>query len=335
YYVGRDTITWKFVSEYSTDTTFCDQFIFIQSDMKPLFDCDSLKNAPIDTVLSGICEISAEDLKVKTPFALDACTKDTIWGVGTRRSGNPVDGIYYVGRDTIDWKFESEYSTEVATCEQYVFIQNDDKPNVDCDSLKNAPIKKVLEGVCEITAEDLNVNIPFALTCFNDTIWGQGSRKSGASMTDKYLVGRDTIVWMFGNENTVDTAYCEQYVFIQSDLKPVFDCDSLKNDPIEKVLEGVCEISAEDLKVNTPFALDACTNDTIWGEGRRLSGASMTDKYVVGRDTIIWKFVSEYSTTVDSCEQYVFIQSDLKPVFDCDSLKNDPIEKVLEGVCEI
>ncbi|MCQ2232970.1 MAG: hypothetical protein MJZ30_14095, partial [Paludibacteraceae bacterium] len=235
YYVGRDTITWKFVSEYSTDTTFCDQFIFIQSDMKPLFDCDSLKNAPIDTVLSGICEISAEDLKVKTPFALDACTKDTIWGVGTRRSGNPVDGIYYVGRDTIDWKFESEYSTEVATCEQYVFIQNDDKPNVDCDSLKNAPIEKVLEGVCEITAEDLNVNIPFALTCFNDTIWGQGTRKSGASMTDKYLVGRDTIVWMFGNENTVDTAYCEQYVFIQSDLKPVFDCDSLKNDPIEKV----------------------------------------------------------------------------------------------------
>ena len=336
YKVGRDTITWTFISEFSTDTAICDQYIFIQSDLKPIFDCDSLKSAPIDTVLSGVCEISAADLNINIPFALDACTKDTIWGKGTRTSGKGMNDNFAVGRDTIIWVFDSEYSTANDTCEQYVFIQSDLKPKFDCDSLHNAPIERVLEGVCEIDSAGLNMIVPFALdACTNDTIWGKGTRKSGEPMGGVYKVGRDTIVWVFDSEYSIANDTCEQYVFIQSDLRPKFDCDSLKNDPIHKVLVDTCEISPADLKVNIPFALDACTNDTVWGVGTRKSGKSMTDNYVVGRDTIIWVFDSEYSTVNDTCEQYVFIQSDIEPIFNCDSLKNSPIEKVLDGVCEI
>ena len=336
YKVGRDTITWTFISEYSTDTAICDQYIFIQSDLKPIFDCDSLKNSPIDTVLHGVCEISAAGLNINIPFALDACTKDTIWGKGTRTSGKGMNDNFAVGRDTIIWVFDSEYSTANDTCEQYVFIQSDLKPKFDCDSLHNAPIERVLEGVCEIDSAGLNMIVPFALdACTNDTIWGKGTRKSGEPMGGVYKVGRDTIVWVFDSEYSIANDTCEQYIFIQSDLRPKFDCDSLKNDPIHKVLVDTCEISPADLKVNIPFALDACTNDTVWGVGTRKSGKSMTDNYVVGRDTIIWVFDSEYSTVNDTCEQYVFIQSDIEPIFNCDSLKNSPIEKVLDGVCEI
>ena len=336
YKVGRDTITWTFISEYSTDTLACDQYVFIQSDMEPLFDCDSLKKAVIDTVLHGVCEIDSAGLNYTVPFALDACTKDTIWGVGERTSGLPMGGTYKVGRDTIVWRFISEYSTDTAVCEQYIFIQSDMKPKFDCDSLKNAPIERVLEGVCEIDSAGLNMIVPFALdACTNDTVWGRGTRTSGEPMGGTYKVGRDTIIWVFESEYSTNNDTCEQYIFIQSDLKPKFDCDSLKNAPIHKVLVDTCEISPADLKVNTPFALDACTNDTIWGVGTRKSGKSMTDNYVVGRDTIVWVFDSEYSTANDTCEQYVFIQSDLEPIFNCDSLKNSPIEKVLDGVCEI
>ncbi len=336
YKVGRDTITWTFISEYSTDTVLCDQYIFIQSDMEPLFDCDSLKKAVIDTVLHGVCEIDSAGLNYTVPFALDACTKDTIWGVGERTSGLPMGGIYKVGRDTIVWRFISEYSTDTAVCEQYIFIQSDLKPKFDCDSLKNAPIERVLEGVCEIDSAGLNMIVPFALdACTNDTVWGRGTRTSGEPMGGTYKVGRDTIIWVFDSEYSTNNDTCEQYIFIQSDLKPKFDCDSLKNAPIHKVLVDTCEISPADLNVNTPFALDACTNDTIWGVGTRKSGKSMTDNYVVGRDTIVWVFDSEYSTANDTCEQYVFIQSNLEPIFNCDSLKNSPIEKVLDGVCEI
>ncbi|MBP5455131.1 MAG: Ig-like domain repeat protein [Paludibacteraceae bacterium] len=336
YVVGRDTIVWVFDSKYSTLNDTCEQYVFIQSDMKPVFDCDSLHNAPIDTLLHGVCEISPADLNINTPFALDACTKDTILGVPTRKSGRSMEENFVVGRDTIVWVFDSEYSTLNDTCEQYVFIQSDLKPLFDCDSLHNAPIDTVLHGVCEISPADLNINTPFALdACTKDTILGVPTRKSGKTMEENFVVGRDTIVWVFDSEYSTMNDTCEQYVFIQSDLKPLFDCDSLHNAPIDTVLHGVCEISPSDLNINTPFALDACTKDTILGVPTRKSGKTMEENFVVGRDTIVWVFDSEYSTLNDTCEQYVFIQSDLKPVFNCDSLNNSPIEKVLNGVCEI
>ena len=336
YEVGRDTIVWVFDSKYSTLNDTCEQYVFIQSDLKPVFDCDSLHKAPIDTVLHGVCEISPADLKINTPFALDACTKDTILGVPYRTSGKSMEENFVVGRDTIVWVFDSEYSTLNDTCEQYVFIQSDLKPIFDCDSLHKAPIEKVLHGVCEITPADLNINTPFALdACTKDTVWGVPSRTSGKSMEENFVVGRDTIIWVFDSEYSTQNDTCEQYVFIQSDLKPIFDCDSLHNAPIDTVLHGVCEISPSDLNINTPFALDACTNDTIWGVPSRTSGKSMEENFVVGRDTIVWVFDSEYSTLNDTCEQYVFIQSDLKPIFNCDSLQNSPIDTVLHGVCEI
>ncbi|MCQ2230748.1 MAG: gliding motility-associated C-terminal domain-containing protein, partial [Paludibacteraceae bacterium] len=297
-----------------------EQYVFIQSDLKPVFDCDSLKNDPIEKVLEGVCEISAEDLKVNTPFALDACTNDTIWGEGRRLSGASMTDKYVVGRDTIIWKFVSEYSTTVDSCEQYVFIQSDLKPVFDCDSLKNDPIEKVLEGVCEISAEDLKVNTPFALdACTNDTIWGEGRRLSGASMTDKYVVGRDTIIWKFVSEYSTTVDSCEQYVFIQSDLKPVFDCDSLK-DTIVYLAMNECVFDGSHLQLNIPYAKDACTNDSIEGKPSREDGKLMTDIYEKGSTTVVWTFVSEFSTTPHTCAQNVIVMDTFPPVPLCDEL---------------
>ncbi|MCK9154935.1 MAG: HYR domain-containing protein, partial [Paludibacteraceae bacterium] len=334
--VGRDTINWTFISEFSTDTVVCQQFVFIQSDNAPIFNCDSLNNAVIDTTLHGVCEISAVDLNVNTPFALDACTNDTIWGVGIRTSGKAMTEAYPVGRDTIVWIFDSEYSTNTDTCKQFVYIKSDKDLIFDCDSLNNAPVDTVLHDVCEISSADLAINTPFAIdACTSDTIWGVGQRSSGKDMTDVYPVGRDTITWTFISEYTTDTVTCEQFVYVKSDKDLIFDCDSLNNAPIHTVLNGVCEISAADLKVNTPFALDACTKDTIWGVGVRTSGKLLTDAYPVGRDTINWTFISEFSTDTVVCQQFVYIQSDIEPIFDCDSLNKAVIDTTLDGVCEI
>ncbi|MBR5972306.1 MAG: hypothetical protein IK017_06620, partial [Paludibacteraceae bacterium] len=289
-------LKWIFRDKTGNQIT-CDQKLMLNSDIEPIFDCDSLKNTPIDTVLHDACEISASDLNINIPFALDACTADTIWGQPTRRSGEPFDGIYKVGRDTIDWIFVSIYSTDTANCEQYIYIKSDKKLDFDCDSLNKAVIDTVLHGVCEITAEGLNVPTPFAIdVCTLDTIWGVGARRSLAAMTDDYKVGRDTIDWTFISEYSTDTVICWQPIFIQSDIKPVFNCDSLNEATIDTVLHGVCEISAADLKVVTPFAIDYCTKDTVWGIGTRRSGEPVDGIYKVGRDTIDWKFISEFST---------------------------------------
>ena len=60
----------------------------------------------------------------------------------------------------------------------------------------------------------------------------------------------------------------------------------------------------------------------------------MDDPYFVGHDTIIWTFTGEYTTGVTTCEQYIFIQSDLEPIAKCDSLKKAVITKLIAGACE-
>ena len=61
-----------------------------------------------------------------------------------------MGGVYPVGRDTIVWTFISEYSTDTAECEQYIYIKSDKALEFDCDSLKNAPIERVLHDVCAL-----------------------------------------------------------------------------------------------------------------------------------------------------------------------------------------
>ncbi len=288
-----------------------------------VIDCDSLRNTPIERVVHGECSIPYELMNLEYPIGVDGCSSEKVQGEGRRTSGKAMTDPYPVGRDTIIWSFRSKYSNIVITCEQYVYIQSDFPPIANCDSIKEAPIERYAQGKCELSAAEMNINTPYAKDyCTGDPVMGEGRRTSGRSMTDPYPVGRDTIIWTFNSEYSIKPAFCEQYVWVRSDFPVKFNCDSLNNSPITKELHGVCEISAADLNITAPIAKDYCTDAPVPGVGTRKSGRSMTDSYVAGYDTIVWTFISDFTTIVSTCEQYVHILSDLEPIFDCKSLKD-------------
>lgn len=288
-----------------------------------VIDCDSLRNTPIERVVHGECSIPYELMNLEYPIGVDGCSSEKVQGEGRRTSGKAMTDPYPVGRDTIIWSFRSKYSNIVITCEQYVYIQSDFPPIVPCDSINRSPIERVAHGTCEIPAELMNINIPQGKDyCTGVLVPGVGRRTSGRSMTDSYPVGRDTIIWTFDSEYSTVDAVCEQYVLVQTDMRVDFNCDSLKMDTIKAELQGECEISAAELNVHVPVATEVCTQTSVYGVGMRKSGRSMTDSYSVGYDTIVWIFESEYSTIIDTCEQYVHILSNIEPKFNCNSLKD-------------
>ncbi len=319
YSVGRDTIVWTYTSEHTTGVSYCEQYVVVKSDLPPVANCDSLKDAVITKMIAGVCETSAASMAIQTPVAFDPCTKELLYGVGSRTSGRGMDDPYFVGHDTIIWTFTGEYTTGVTTCEQYVFVQSDLAPIVNCDSLKNAVITKVIAGACETSAASMDIQTPVALeACTNNPLQGVGRRTSGRAMDDPYFVGHDTIVWTFTGEYATGVTTCEQYIFLQSNLKPLFDCASLK-DTVVYLAADQCATAEGQVILPTPAAKDACVDMNLIGLLNR-NGLSPEASYPKGETVVDWTFTSPYSTASLTCPQRVIVKDTIAPTPDCDAL---------------
>ncbi len=319
YSVGRDTIVWTYTSEHTTGISFCEQYVVVKSDLPPVANCDSLKDAVITKMIAGACETSAASMAIQTPVAFDPCTKEPLYGVGQRKSGYGMEDPYFVGHDTIVWTFTGEYTTGVTTCEQYVFVQSDLTPIANCDSLKEAVITKVIAGACETSAASMDIQTPVALeACTNNPLQGVGRRTSGRSMDDPYFVGHDTIVWTFTGEYATGVTTCEQYVFVQSDLKPLFDCASLK-DTVVYLAADQCATAEGQVILPTPVAKDACVDMDLIGSFNR-NGLSPETSYPKGETVVDWVFTSPYSVASLTCPQRVIVKDTIAPTPDCGAL---------------
>lgn len=333
--VGGDGLTYNFTVEKSGVYEFklklsdgiCEDVVDsieveVGVNEPPVIDCDSLKAHPIERVLNGRCEIPFDEMNLSYPIAVDGCSKESIEGVGKRTSGLDMKDKYYVGRDTIIWSFTSKYSTTIVTCEQYVYIQGDSEPRINCDSLKANPIERVVHGKCELSSAEMNISTPIAYDyCTNDPVPGVGRRTSGREMSDPYYVGYDTIVWTFKSEYSIAPAICEQYVFVQSDMEPKFDCESLKDTSLYLTMEQ-CYLPAGVLVLPNQFAKDACLDYDVAGVPTRSDGRGLDESYPRGTTVITWTFKSPFSVTPKICQQKVMVMDTIPPHFPCESLHN-------------
>jgi hypothetical protein len=333
------SIKWIYKSEYNTNIKLdsCEMRILVKDTTLPVFDCNSIDPNSFLSVIDGACDIPYKEMSFAPYQADDACdgkVKGILSWTTNLEDSVKADDRFKVGVPyELHWIFQ-DYAGNKVTCEQPVTFRTTIPPISNCD-IRYKTITKVVPGVCEISAQSANIKAPDAYeVCTNEPSFGTGRRTSGKSMDDPYEVGRDTIVWTYAHEYTTGVSYCEQYVVVKSDFPPVANCDSLRNAVITKVIEGACEISAAEMGIQSPVAYDVCTHEPLIGEGRRTSGRSMDDPYFVGHDTIIWTFTGEYTTGVTTCEQYIFIQSDLEPIAKCDSLKKAVITKLIAGACE-
>ncbi|MBO5133341.1 MAG: hypothetical protein J6C20_09805, partial [Paludibacteraceae bacterium] len=225
---------------------------------------------------------------------------------------------------TIRWVFTKtgDYISAISdSCELNFALKDTTIPTFDCSTIDPDSIVHIVSGACDIEFKEITFKDYFADDCgkqIKGILSKTESLEDSIKQNDKFKVGiLYDLKWIFQDESD-NKVTCNQKLIINSDLTPIFNCNDLK--PINKILDGTCSIDSANLITTTPIAKDACTDEEILGIGSRKSGKAMTEPFSVGADTIIWTFISKYSSEITTCEQPIFIKYKGTPAISCDTL---------------
>ncbi|MCQ2192970.1 MAG: gliding motility-associated C-terminal domain-containing protein [Paludibacteraceae bacterium] len=340
-----DTVTvfWVVTDEFR-NFSFCPQVV-IPSHSNPIdFDCNTLK--PIEALaLEGECYIPANQIELPNPYAVDSCAKangaqpENIYGVPTRSDSLPLTDNYPTGVTTISWMFVSPFNIlDTLVCEQPVFVKGNKHFDLDCDVILPT-IHDTVPG-CE-PANDIVLTAPEVPDpCVADTVITgvPFARSDEAEISAPFPLGTTYVTWTFTDATGNITDTCRQRVIVLTEKELEKPCDTAPMKTINVLApEDACTVPSSDVKLETPFALHPCTQDTVWGVLSRPGIADLGAPYNIGLNRLIWTFTDTTGTLVkpiDTCQQFVKVGDvDVEPV-DCKNMPN--INKVLEaGNCTI
>ena len=343
YPMGKTVITWKFKSPYSTDSTICEQVVWVRTTAQPLFDCESLDTVQL-FVLDGMCD---EDVftyldTLTYPVAKDSCTGIEIPGIPLTKDSVEFssESRFYVGDTTkIIWKFfHDSLNVTPKYCDQYVLVTSYNEPIFDCEALQEQNIKFEIAGCDTILGSDA-IPTPAAVDyCTKDSVYGVGSRSDGKALNDPFPIGTTTITWLFKSPYSNISAECDQKVVVLSTQTIDFDCEDL--DSIYVPIDDVNTCDTSGLILSTPVALHPCPEQSGIAEIKGVpfinkavtitpnadSTEWIIDKIHVGLHKITWTFTdpSDPATLVEpvkECEQVLQIGDGTNASVDC---KNYP-----------
>lgn len=343
YPMGKTVITWKFKSPYSTDSTICEQVVWVRTTAQPLFDCETLDTVQL-FVLDGMCD---EDVftyldTLTYPVAKDSCTGIEIPGIPLTKDSVEFssESRFYVGDTTkIIWKFfHDSLNVTPKYCDQYVLVTSYNEPIFDCEALQEQNIKFEIAGCDTILGSDA-IPTPAAVDyCTKDSVYGVGSRSDGKALNDPFPIGTTTITWLFKSPYSNISAECDQKVVVLSTQTIDFDCEDLDSIYVPIYDVNTCDTSG--LILSTPVALHPCPEQSGIAEIKGVpfinkavtitpnadSTEWIIDKIHVGLHKITWTFTdpSDPATLVDpvkECEQVLQIGDGTNASVDC---KNYP-----------
>lgn len=347
YPMGKTIITWKFKSPYSTDSTICEQVVWVRTTAQPLFDCETLDTVQL-FVLDGMCD---EDVftyldTLTYPVAKDSCTGIEIPGIPLTKDSVEFssESRFYVGDTTkIIWKFfHDSLNVTPKYCDQYVLVTSYNEPIFDCEALQEQDIKFEIAGCDTILGSDA-IPTPAAVDyCTKDSVYGVGSRSDGKELNDPFPVGTTTITWLFKSPYSNISAECDQKVVVLSTQEIDFDCEDL--DSIYVPIDDVNTCDTSGLILSTPVALHPCPEQSGIAEikGVPFINKAVTitpnadstewtiDKIHVGLHKITWTFTdpSDPATLVDpvkECEQVLQIGDGTNASVDCENYPDTTI----------
>ena len=347
YPMGKTVITWKFKSPYSTDSTICEQVVWVRTTAQPLFDCESLDTVQL-FVLDGMCD---EDVftyldTLTYPVAKDSCTGIEIPGIPLTKDSVEFssESRFYVGDTTkIIWKFfHDSLNVTPKYCDQYVLVTGSNEPIFDCEALQEQDIKFEIAGCDTILGSDA-IPTPAAIDyCTKDSVYGVGSRSDGKALDEPFPVGTTTITWLFKSPYSEISADCDQKVVVLSTQEIDFNCEDL--DSIYVPIGDVNTCDTSGLILNTPVALHPCPEQSGVAEikGVPFINKAVTitpnadstewtiDKIHVGLHKITWTFTdpSDPATLVvpvKECEQVLQIGDGTNASVDCENYPDTTI----------
>lgn len=333
--VGEHILTWIFIDETINEIAdTCSQYLLVMGDQAPIFDCQSLVHDPM--LIEG-CDTTLGKSTIETPYALDACTGDSVAGVGMRLDRGDLYGVYSVGTTQIRWIFVSPYSKIADTCIQDITILTKQELDLHCsDTNKDTINVDVEEGEC---FSPVDLKTPFALhPCPEqskvDTIWGVPYRSDNRAITDSFRTGLTVVTWVFTDYSgtmykNVDTCYT--VVQVGDVNKMPVDCNNMPDTTI--ILPSTdCEISWKEINFSVPEVRDLCSDSLITPMLSRWSGKTMDENFTVGLDTVYWNY--NFFGQIITCSQRFLVLDSVAPAFDCSTLK-DTVILAGTGTCEI
>lgn len=333
--VGEHILTWIFFDETINEIAdTCSQRLLVMGDQAPVFDCDQLQHEPI--LVEG-CDTTLDNTYITTPYALDACTGDSVKGVGRRLDGGKLYGVYPVGTTSIQWVFISPYSSLADTCVQNVTVLTKQELDLHCTDVNGDTIRvDVEEGQCFAA---VSLKIPYALhPCPEQSkvqkITGVPYRSDNKAFTDSFRTGVTVVTWVFTDNSgtmykSVDTCYT--IVQVGDVNKMPVDCKNMPDTTI--ILPATdCEISWKEINFSVPEVRDLCSDSLITPTLTRWSGKTMDESFSVGPDTIYWDY--NFFGQIITCAQGVLVLDSVAPAFDCSTLK-DTVMVAKPGMCEV
>lgn len=316
------------------------------------------------------CGLSYEDLKdlFIMPKAYDKCD-DMASGDGTsfidpivkryvwKYSLNDYE-LVVDGNDNEEWKiapFEiglhklefifNDKSGNTSTCIKYVRVFDERGPVFDCSKIDPNPYyPEALPGECSVAFgdifdklgpynavrycipedEDEEEIIPGVLTLF-----GTDKRPDP---TFELKVGRDYhLLWVFRSKRDGKAATCDQIIRPnhKNKLNPI--CDNAADIDTIKATPGQCFVPGDQVITKFPYAVDTCTQDTIWGVPHRSDLLEITDPFPTGHTHITWTMVSPYNISDTAiCEQDVNIKGNKEFELNCEEL-TPTMHKIVAG----
>lgn len=333
--VGEHILTWIFIDETINELAdTCSQRLLVLGDQAPIFNCESLQHDPI--LVEG-CDTTLDNTYITTPYALDACTNDSVEGVGRRLDGGKLYGVYPVGTTSIEWVFISPYSSLADTCIQNITVLTKQELDLHCTDVNGDTISvDVAEGECFASVK---LETPYALhPCPEQSkvqkIMGVPYRSDGRQITDSFRTGVTVVTWVFTDNSgtmykNVDTCYT--VVQIGDVNKMPVDCKNMPDTTI--ILPPTdCEITWKEINFSVPEVRDLCSDSLITPTLTRWSGKAMDESFTVGPDTIYWNY--NFFGQIVTCAQGVLVLDSVAPAFDCSTLK-DTVLVAKPGVCEV
>ena len=303
---------------------FCQQSFRVIDTVPPYFDCSSIPDVTTVTAEKGKCKVAIsahlDSIFKPWPYAVEACTKDSIRGEITLPDGSELPDSIATG-DTIDviWTFKDTTLTDsVKICNKKIHANADSEPIFDCSSLGllvavadslecETDLSQILKLQEHPTAQD---------SCTGKDIKGDPTMVDGSPLPEKLKVG-DTLVikWRFYDPNySIQEKVCYQKATVIGSSPVKFDCESIAHDTIKIEAEkGTCYAIIDPAKLPDHVGEDYCTGFKVHGVPTRQDGGDPYGEYPIGITTLDWHFYSPYS--IDSskvCPQPLLVQTDLE-----------------------
>ncbi len=363
--VGKHKFLYIYTDKASLSDT-CTMYVTVKDGTPPvLLDCFNGKDTVMGNVSTDVCGLTYEDLKnlIIIPKAYDEC--DDLANGGSTIFIEPVVKRYFKnietgvfdlvvdGVDNEEWKVDSfpvgltqlvfyfsDRSGNTVSCDKFVNVVDARGPNFDCSTLEN-PIYDVTapENACKMEFgdiwSDLDKEYWATRSCTDEKILGiltlYGTNVKVPS--DYELeVGRDYhLLWMFRSEVDGKVATCDQIIRPNHQYKLEPNCSNAADIDTIKATEELCEVPGNSVITKYPFAIDHCTNDTVWGVPHRSDSLEISDPFPTGHTHITWTMVSIYNVKdTAKCEQDVDIKGNKKFELNCDELA-PAMHKVVSG----